>query len=448
MRDAVDIQKSPASAAAVLLYGIVFLYATTYYVGVPWQRAYTVALYSAVAAWGAFVLFSRIRWRRPSPNLLDLLFAAFWVSVLISIAFNWWSDTRRQLTFMPFFFILPYLLGRMMSAEDGYKLRGIIICMGLVLLPLIMPEYVRVLKYGLPYENSPTPWLFDQGHGVMLSGLLLSTAYLGVVSVLLSPADPHNPSLLTSRKGRYLAYAILLTIIVTIGWISSRGPALSGILGMLVLFLLAPRSSRRRKFEILLIAALGLAIAIGHSLQRKANAEFYALLLQPPVVVSPVTENTRASSQDPVAKTSILGANACKRIVDSVSDRWVHYKQAVAIFLAMPLFGAGANHYGFYACTGPGSFPHSTILQVFAELGIIVGLIYCTLIVMTVFTLLQRRHVDSPSAEPIWSWFVAFAIAQLLIAQLNGDYFISAALYFVIGVAASAKDSAATKPKP
>lgn len=447
MKNLFDLRESPASAAMILLYGIVFLFAATYYIEVSWRRAYTILLYSALVVWVGIIYLKRIRQSRPTLNLLDLLFLVFTAAVLISMAINWWAGTWRQLTLMPVFFLLPYFLGRIMLAEDCYRFRNIIVGMGVILLLLILPEYLRVLKYGLPYEHSTKPWLFGQGHGVMLSGLLLSVTYLGLISILLSPDDSHSLSSLASCKGRYLTYAILLTIIVTMGWISSRGPALGGLIGMLVLFLLAPRSSRKRKFEILLTVSLGLAIAISHSLQRKANAEFYARLLQPPVVVAPITKNAQTISQGAAAETSILGAETCKRIVDSVSDRWVHYVQAASIFLEKPLFGAGANHYGFYACTGPGSFPHSTILQVFAELGIVVGFIYCMLIVMTVLTFMRRRRIDFRSFEPIWSWFVAFSVVQLLIAQLNGDYFISAALYFVIGVAASAKDGASTTPK-
>ena len=109
-------------------------------------------------------------------------------------------------------------------------------------------------------------------------------------------------------------------------------------------------------------------------------------------------------------------------------------------FFSKPLFGVGANNYGFYTCGGPRGFLHSIFLQVFAELGIIGGLIYCALNVTITFSVARRRTFDRPSAESVWPWFVAFAISQLLIAQIKGDYFVSAALYFVMGIAASMLD--------
>ena len=210
---------------------------------------------------------------------------------------------------------------------------------------------------------------------------------------------------------------------------------------MSIVLLLAPKATRMRKFEILLVLALALALAVTHSLQWKANSAYYAAVVQPPVFFDPTSGDAIASTGTVEWKGSILGSGACERIVDSVSDRWVHYQQAAALFLAKPLFGAGANHYGFYACTRPGSFPHSTLLQVFAELGSIVGLVYCTLIWLTLATFMRaRRRAGDLMEAAIWSWFVAFAVMQVLIAQLNGNYFISAALYFVVGVAASAHD--------
>lgn len=442
MLHASDVMKSPAAPSAVLLYGIVFLFALAYYLGTPWRQTYTITLYLGVSAWAAVVALDRLRQRRRTLNRIDFLFAAFLASVLLSTAVNWWEGTIQYLKLIPFFFLLPYVLGRVMHAEDGLRLRNMLIGMGVLLLPLIFPEYLRILMAGYPYENSPAPMLFGQGHGVMLSGLLLSVTFLGLVSVVLSPSGPHGPAFLTSEAGRYFSYALLVAIVVTMGWISSRGSIVAGILGVSILFLLSPASTRRRKLEILLVLALALGLAVVHSLQRKHNWEYYTSVVKPPVGLESLVGDMVGSSRQAAPTGSILGEVACKRIVDSVSDRWLHYEQALALFLAKPLFGAGANHYGFYACTGPGSFPHSTLLQVFAELGGIVGLTYCALIWMTLHTFFgSRRRQSLPDAKPVWVWFAAFSAMQVLIAQLNGHYFISAALYFVMGVAASARDS-------
>lgn len=442
MLRAPDILKSPAAPAAVLLYGILFLFAIAYYIGAPWQRSYTIALYLALMGWSALVVFYSVRDRRPSPNRIDYLFALFFIAVLVSAVVNWWDGTIRQLELMPVFFVAPYVLGRMMRAGDACVLRNLLIGMGILLLSLILMEYLRrILREGSPFEISPLPLLFDQGHGVMLSGLLLSASLLGVISVLLTSRHRKASGRWAATKGRYVGYALLMSHVLAMGWISARGPILAGMVGTIILFLLAPASARRRKVEIAVVLVFSIAFAAAHSRQLKHNAGYYAHVIQAPLVVQGITGNTSDLTRLAGAPVSILGEGACRRIVDSVSDRWIHYNQAVALFFARPLFGAGANHYGFYACTGPGSFPHSTVLQVFAELGVFVGMAYCALIWSTLHALMRmRRTPNSPMSKPVWSWFLTLSVMQLLIAQLNGDYFISAALYFVMGVAANALD--------
>ncbi|HEX5665504.1 MAG TPA: hypothetical protein VFX71_01595, partial [Hyphomicrobium sp.] len=146
--------KSPAAPSAVLLYGIVFLFAIAYHLGIPWVRAYTIALYMGVSAWAAAVVFDRIRAHRPSLNRIDLLFAAFLASVLLSAAINWWEGTAEHFKLMPVFFLAPYVLGRAMLSEDCCLLRYILIGMGVLLLLPIFPAYLHVLKSGLPYVNT------------------------------------------------------------------------------------------------------------------------------------------------------------------------------------------------------------------------------------------------------------------------------------------------------
>ncbi len=467
MFDRSDIAKSPAGPAAVLLYGIVFLFAFAYFVDTPWRQAYTIALYSGVSIWAAIVVFHRFRKSRPSPNLIDILAGAFLASILISVLLNWWDGTIQYLKLMPVLFVAPYVLGRAMLKQDGYFLRNILIATGIGVILLIFPEYLRVLKHGLPYIGSPAPVLFGQGHGVMLSGLLLSVTLLGLVSVLLSPNGSHSPLFLTSVNGRYCGYALLMIAIVVMGWISSRGAALAGIIGVSTLMVLAPKSARRRKVEILLVITLSVAVAVvhsKHSTHASANAAYYFQVLErPPLLESDdfesLTDDGKGlfasvyrllpTTPNPRWKGSILGNRACELIVDSISDRWVHYQQAFALFLAKPVLGVGANNYGFYACTRPGSFPHSTLLQVVAELGIIAGIGYCGLIGMTFFTFLRSRRRIAAAAEdePIWAWLVAFTIMQVLIAQLNGNYFVSASLYFAMGMAANVLDREAKNLK-
>ncbi|SBT09344.1 membrane hypothetical protein [Candidatus Propionivibrio aalborgensis] len=441
MLNARNIMRSPAVPSAVLLYGIIFLFAGTYFSKVPWQRAYTVALYLSVSVWSATVVFQRFGRHRSSFNRIDLLFSIFLLAILLSSAINWWDGTAEYFKMMPVFILVPYALGRVMLGKDGYLLRNILIGMGILLLPLIFTEYLRVLQYGLPYSNSPNPTLFGLGHGVMLSGVLLSATFLSLTSALLSPDDTRSPLGMSSPSGRLISYVTLAVIIVTMGWIAPRGSVVAAIPAVASLFMLSPKSASKQKRQILLVIALALAIATAHTLLRKESTEFYSAILNPPVLDENTTGKALVSSTGTKQMMSILGNEACETIVDSVSDRWVHYRQALALFLSKPIFGAGANQYGAYACTGPGSFPHSTVLQVFAELGASVGLVYCILVWKTFRVLLRsRERISELAAESLWAWFASFFLMQFLFAQLSGNYFLSAGMYYFFGIAANALD--------
>lgn len=433
--------KSPAIPAAILLYGIVFLFAGTSFVGMAWHRGYTIALYAGTSAWALIVVIDRFKERRPAWNRIDLLFAMFFACIVLSASINWWGGTLEYLKLMPALFVAPYAIGRTMNTADAFSLRRVMTLMGILLVVLISVEYLHVLKYGLPYSDSSVPSLFGQSYANMLSGLLLAAAVASLISVLLTPQAGSTLSFLTSGRGRFIGYAILMLFVVAMGWISSRGGVLAGAVGAISVLLLAPQGTRSRIFEILLVLTLSIALAVSHSMQSKYNAALYAQVVKPPIIFDLTTSNSMLTSSTRQWQGSILGNEACKSIVNSVSERWLHYQQAVALIVSKPVFGVGANNYGFFACQKPGSFPHSTLLQVFSELGSIVGIVYCLLIWVTLGTFLKvRRLVGSSGQGALWSWFLAFAVMQVLIAQLNGNYFVSAALNFVIGVAASLRD--------
>lgn len=440
-----EVVKSPAAPSAVLLYGIVFLFAGAYYIGASWHRTYTIVLYMGVLAWSAAVISRRLGQYRVSANRIDVLFGIFLASVLLSAALNWWDGTIEQLKLMPVLFLAPYVLGRFILEKDAHVLRDLLIVMSLVLMLLLLPEFVRDLRDGRPYVDSPAPFLFARNHGVMLSGLLLSAGLLSLISSLLTPEGGGRTSFFMSSKGRYWGYALTICIIATVGWISSRGPAIGGFFGIGILLLLSPKSMNKRKVEILVVLTLAVAAAAVWVLHSKYISQYYAAVAQGPVTLdaAPATPPIQWPGSA-VSKSSILGDIACARIKDSITDRWIHYQQAAALFLSKPFFGAGANHYGFYACSGPGTFPHSTLLQVFAELGAIVGLIYCTLIGVTLHAFVRARQaIGTIGGTSVWLWFLAFSATHVLIAQLNGNYFYSAPLYFVMGVAASVFDRGA-----
>ena len=430
--------KSPAVPAALLFHVIIFGFAAVYYLNVPWQRSYTVTLYLSVSVWALAAIVRGWRNARPSFNRVDFWFVVFLAQVLLSIAVNWWDGTTKYLEFMPVFFVLPYLLGRAMTRDDVIVFQKALIWMAAALLLLMPFEFLRILRFGPPYSNSPNPTLFAQGHGVMLSGMLLAAAFLTLLSIALRPEvqSAQSPGGFWRRYAPHLGLGL---IVLVMGWIAARGSAVAAIVATAVMFLLSPRRNWKEMTKAAFVFLTFLVLATLYAQQNKHHTTYYQeLLREPPIVelsgtVAIVEKHKTTSEFDP-----ILGRAICSTIVDSVTDRWTHYQQALAIFRAKSIFGIGANSYGFHACTGPGSFPHSTVLQVMAELGIVGALVYTALIISAFIALLKVRFRETRSerVHAIREWAVGFFVFQFLVAQISGDYFISASLYFTCGLAA------------
>ena len=439
-----SLMLSPALPSAFLLYGIVFGFATWSYLGWQWQRIDTAVLYGVIAAWSVSTIFYRWRHVGITLNRLDVLFSIFLLWVLGSVATHWWEGTLQYLEYMPFFVILPYLLGRLMPAQDFNLFKNLLIGMACTLLLLLPFEYWKNTQPGFLPPNSPAPILFAQGHGTMLAGLLFSAALLALISKLLLPVAPDSPVAKLNTRHRLFGYILLIALVPAMIWIASRGPAVALVISILVLFFFASFINWNKKITILAFVGVSALLAFSISFQNQHHKEYYQLLFMPPA-----TALSSASQQAPNLEYGkpILGESICKNIPNSIWDRWIHYRTAWEIFLAKPLTGVGANFYGFYSCTGPGWFPHSTILQVLAELGVLGGLLYFSLIGVVFWTIISRCKSElTVQSKANMSWLLAFVVFQFTVSQFNSNYFMSAGLYFVIGLAASLMSAAKEKP--
>ena len=430
-----NLVQSPATPAAILLYGIVFGFAIWSYLGWQWQRHHTIVLYGSIAVWAMVVTTRRWRSMGLTLNPLDILFGAFLLWVLGSVATHWWKGTIQYLEYMPFFVILPYALGRTMDTQDVQLFKRILIGMGGVLLLLMPFEYWKNSQPGFLYVNSPNPVLFDQGHGVMLSGLLFSATLLALISKLISPAASQIKPKGHVRLDHFLGYLMLAALALAMIWISSRGSVVAVTLGIIALLLSSSFFEWRKKLTFLLYMTLITVAAIFFSFQNKHHKDYYQQLFVPPSVT--LNEVPRQALRLEYGKP-ILGEATCKKVSSAISDRWIHYRTAWEIFLAKPWTGVGANSYGFYSCTGPGWFPHTTILQVLAELGVLGALLYLPLLGLIFYVpIKQYKSKTSVLSKANMSWLLAFVILQFTTSQFNGNYFMSAGLYFVMGLAAS-----------
>lgn len=426
---------SPAMPAAILLYGIIFGFAIWSYLGLQWLRIDTITLYVSIAVWSGVVISRRWRPSVFSLNLLDILFGVFLLWVLGSVATHWWKGTIQYLEFMPFFVVLPYLLGRLMVIQDRQFFQKILIGMASILLLLLPFEYWKNSRPGFLYENSSVPILFGQGHGVMLTGLLFSAAFLALISRLLSPPEINVEPTNHARGYKFLGYLMVGALVTAMVWISSRGSVVGLALAMIALLLFSSFYGWKKKLGLLFYIGLIALVALTFSFQNKYHKEYYQQVFEPPAVALKQVPNQvpRLEYGKP-----ILGTQVCKAIPNSISDRWIHYRTAWEIFRAKPWTGVGANAYGFYSCTGPGWYPHTSVLQVLAELGVLGGLSYFLLIgLIFCVPIMRYKSTTEIIFRSNMGWLLAFIVLQFTTSQFNGNYFMSAGLYFVMGLAAS-----------
>jgi len=413
---------SPAGVSAFLQFGIVFGFAIASYLNMQWLKSYTIVYFSVVMVISFIVIIIRRPWTKFLIGRIDILFCIFFLLAFISAITNWTPSTYYYILLSPVFFITPFALGRIMNDKDLAVFIKLVLMMGVALLILMPIEHHRIGNQSL---GSSLNQIFSQSHGVMLAGLLFIPTLLALISRILI-TDSNN----TLRQNLIL-YLLLGFLIIALIWINSRGSIIAGSISVFLLYLYS--SSSRISRKIYTVAFMALFIIIGISNIPALNNKKNISEIGSPVPVF-LNEKLEPSHQK---NEPILGRKSCESIVNSVTDRWIHYQTAVAIFYEHPIIGVGANRYGEFSCTGPGSFPHSSILQVLAELGLIGFSIYASMLLISLQTV--HRYFCTTSdvfKKSVIGWLLAYMSFQLIVSQLYGNYFLSAGIYFVLGIAA------------
>jgi hypothetical protein len=422
---------SPAYPAAWLLYAMIFAFAAAHFIGVPWPRGGAVAVYSAAAVWVA-VLAWRKRWDLWPPTVLDALFVGFVLLVSASLVFQWTpsGEPSKYARFLPFMVVIPYLCGRLMGLADVRLIWRVILLTGLLLLPLLLLD--RLIS---PGRESGRWAFFGLDHGALVAGALVATL---LVALCVRALDRPNPGERQNRPDRFILYALIGLTTVFLVWVTARGWLLAGLGGGAVTCLFA----RHRTIAIrggLLTAVL---VVAGGSIVMlpKLDANFgglYAMTLD---------KDSRAAfgATGPIlgATGPILGEASCqpfKEGINSVAMRGVMYREAVAMFLENPVLGVGADRFGERSCTGPGWYPHNTLLQAYAELGLVGGGLLTVLMALAAVTLVRPLLAFSNGTTKWVAHVFALALFTLffLVDQFYGNYFQAIGVWLTLGIASS-----------
>lgn len=109
------------------------------------------------------------------------------------------------------------------------------------------------------------------------------------------------------------------------------------------------------------------------------------------------------------------------------------------MFLENPVLGVGADKFGKHSCTGPGWYPHNTLLQAYAELGLVGGGLLTALMALAGVQLV-RPLLTFGNGTTNWGAHV-FALALFtlffLVDQFYGNYFQAIGAWLTLGLASS-----------
>lgn len=419
---------SPAYPAAWLLFGMLFAISIAHSISVPLAKLGTVTVYALPMGWVAVLIWQRKR-EILYATTIDLLFTSFMILVLVSLTFKSesWKEFETSIRFLPFMAVTPYLCGRLIRESDIYEFRRVTLIGGVGILPLLLLD-----RFLSPGHDKGGHWpFFGQDHGALLVGALLATTLLSLCVVILGRSNWGA----NINRGRFWAHWVLIGLVtIFLVWVSARGWLIAGLVGIATICFLAKHHLVTKRvglfFSILTIVGLML---VGLPRLDPMSGGMYDLKLL--VNVNPI----RASISKPTASVPV--ADNCEALthgVNSIAIRELLYREAMVIFLAHPGLGVGAGQYGKYSCTGPGGFPHSTILQGFAELGLIGGGLLVAALILAVITLVRpfmshKNQVSWSSSAFVLGLFGIYLVAD----QLYGNYFMSVGTWLMLGIASS-----------
>lgn len=420
------VLSAAAYPAAILLFGMTFALAAVHFISVPWSTPATAILYSIPAVWVAMIVWQRREILRGFGQM-DALFAVFVIVVLVSMAAvqgGAGEAAQKYIRYLPFMMVIPYLCGRMMRAPDIDLLSRITLIAGVAILPLLLLD-----RFTSPGRESGRWPFFGQDHGALLVGGLLAAALLALCVRVLSC---RNPSARNDRPVRLVYLGLIGLVTVFLVWVTARGWLLAGLVGVAITCLSARHRLITTRIGLLVtvLAIAGIAVVSLPRLNPMSGGGYAMLLTQP----APVGASLAKAGP-------ILGEASCqpfKEGINSVAMRWVLYREAMAMFGEHPYIGIGAARFGENSCTGSGGFPHSTVLQGFAELGLMGGGLLAGFLALAGVTLvrplLSVRQGSNWSADAfVLALFVTFAVAD----QIYGNYFMSVGTWLMLGIAAS-----------
>lgn len=391
--------RKPELSLAIQINGIALYLYTIYKLNIEPGTFVTGAFYGVMA--GSYLiggwLALRASQEKHSFNLIDKLFALLYSYFFISYLL-WAQDNPqayRKVIYAPALVIAPYIGVRMISSTT--KIDRFLTYLGLMSIIMIVPSFYELWINPLYQDYGRfSIYIFeDKGDNPIQFGIAYA---LLLIIVIFRIARQHRIGLVDVLILIPAAFLLIRS--------GARGPVISLIVTFFIYIIWLGHISRRIKLTI--IAGGLLLLGFAYSVIPDATVRFYQVLFDP--TVSP-TQNASANS---------------------IQERILLIDMAIDDFFAEPILGVGTGN-----SSGGVGYPHNSIIEVAAELGL-VGISIFLLLQGVVAVTAYRTIKRTKGTADEWIMTTAFAIYlfAFIESQFSGYMGGDMLLYMSIGLVA------------
>lgn len=397
-----------------------FYFLVIHVVDMPHNRTLFIAI--MVAVWLVpLCLFVVAKRSLPNPTAADFAFFALICVLFANLLLVSEGASVRDYGQLAVFVVGPYVAARLLPAGSTRPFLFCLLACCISIMAYAFAFLMIVIGVG---EDLFRPMILGINHGLHLVGLalLIIVAY---ASVRVADTSGFGQRMFFGLAG-VLAFSLLLLL-------SSRGMA---SIAFMVAALAAVAAMPGRVAVVRGVFLVGLVISATTIFSSNdASQQFAASAVPGGDAFSAAIAFTGEPGSGTEAFTGEPGSGTeCNTFINSnnsTSIRLALYSRAVDLFMANPLLGVGLRNYDRHFCAE--TFPHSTLLQVASELGIL-GLTTAIAVVAIVFIGLMRhawavRHRGGGEAFSL----AVLLVGVLAVDQIYGELLLMAPTAVVLG---------------
>lgn len=381
---------------ATVMAGQIFFSAANFYLGIE----HPAWLFWGLLAAGVLLCIPRAMSAFRATRA-DMAMLAFVFLLTVSLLFSGLGEYPRAFLYIGAFMLLPYLAGRLLDETGISRFIVAMLCIAFLVAPLIGFGLLTMPESELRVDRISTLFAVrDTINMVGVSTIPHASMGLGLLLVLLT-SILSTPAIIKSAALQFSLIAFMCCAAWLLIFVGLRGAILSA----------------------LLVGFVSLVFGYGSILRRIA----LLLILFLAVAVSWMTlPSERKDHFNQVGSIQKDAGPICQVYGDSVATRMRLYDSALALFLESRWLGAGAGNYGFKGrCMFNEAFmsPHSILLQVLAELGLMGAIVYLTLVGVTLYELVQIVRRDTGQQQRLAWRLASIWLFFFLLDQISGNYF-------------------------